>query len=405
MPYGSARDLPKFREMQRQLKEMRRLRFLIPKEQRPQLENLSAELDHLADTVDSFYALLGPRNWIFHDDLNADAMADLARVHSDDPEAAEQVLIAWYQADDCLPNLVRRLHWHEALRARMPLLQFALDDFHSGRYYAVVQTLLSVMDGFVNDLDPANRKGLHAREPDELEGWNSVVGHHLGLSHAHKSFTKRVNARNDDPIYELHRNGIAHGMLTNYNNVVVATKAWNRLFAVADWAKAVELEQQEAAKPAEPPLRELLARVKANAEAKVALEEFTPVTLTTEDSGLVSHPVYGACTHFLNAWRENNNYGRMAEVITSTAGKVAPIDVRNDYQGSALTEFRITAIDQQAAAVCIVTTELMIDGVPRTPELRWVREGPDGQIAPPNEPGAEWRLLWWGYPHMIRDGN
>lgn len=41
-----------------------------------------------------------------------------------------------------------------------------------------------------NDLDTATRQGLHARPMEDMVAWDSVVGHHLGLSHAHQSFVK-----------------------------------------------------------------------------------------------------------------------------------------------------------------------------------------------------------------------
>lgn len=82
MPYGSARDLPKFQEMQRQLSAMRLLRFLVPKDQRAALGEIPALLDHLVNTVDSFYSLLGDRNWVFHDDLSVPDMAELVSRNS-----------------------------------------------------------------------------------------------------------------------------------------------------------------------------------------------------------------------------------------------------------------------------------------------------------------------------------
>ncbi|WP_157621896.1 hypothetical protein [Serinicoccus hydrothermalis] len=200
--------------MEQQLLGMRLLKVLLPKEERHLLKDLPAQLDYMASTVDGFYALLGPRHWVFHDDLALDDMANLVADHVDDPEGAEQAFIAWYQDGDRLPRLVKRLHGHPGLRVRMHLLRWALEDYQAGRYYAVVQVLLSAMDGFVNDLDPANRRGLHTREPDEMDAWNSVVGHHQGLSAAHATFTKSFKARNDDPVYEVYRNGIVHGMLT-----------------------------------------------------------------------------------------------------------------------------------------------------------------------------------------------
>lgn len=403
MPYGSARDLPAFVEMEQQLKAMRLLGFILPKEDRLTLRELPAKLRHLSTTVDAFYDLLGPRNWVFHEDLNATDMATLTTTHHQDPEGAETAFIAWYQAEDHLAWMTRRLNGHEGLRARMHLLQLALDDYQSERFYAVVQVLLSVMDGFVNDLTPANRRGLHAREAEELAAWNSVVGHHLGLTSAHKTFTRSFKARNDEPVHELYRNGIVHGMLTNYDNVVVATKAWNRLFAIADWARAMENEQREATKAPDPTWRDLFSQLRNNAETKKALEAFAPVRLDAGDQGITSHPVYQATTDFLQAWQQRN-YGKMSKAITNAVKGAAPVEVRDDYQGHTLEDFELLSLSHSAAAITTVTLRLQIDGAAHTPELRWVREGPDGRSAAPNQPG-DWRLMWWGFPYMTRDAD
>jgi hypothetical protein len=78
-------------------------------------------------------------------------------------------------------------------------------------------------------------------------------------------------------LYELYRNGIIHGTLLNYDNDVVATKAWNRLFAVVDWAKARTKEQQPPR--AEPTWWEVFAQLADNARKERAAKECdrTPV--------------------------------------------------------------------------------------------------------------------------------
>ena len=401
--YGSARDLPKFREMQQQLTAMRLLRFLLPKKDRHLLKELPAQLNDLADTVDAFYALLGSRHWVFHEDLSVDDMANLVARSDGDPSRAEQALIDWYGDDDRLSFLVRRLNALPGLRARMHLLWLTLEDYEAERYYAVVQVLLSVMDGFVNDLHPSNRRGLHAREPGEMDAWDSVVGHHLGLSAAHVTFTKGFKARNDEPVDELYRNGIVHGMLTNYNNVVVATKAWNRLFAVADWACSLEAQQREAEKPPDPTWRELFERLRVNEESKAALAAFTPVTLTQADQGMTAHPVCTATRAYLDAWTRKN-YGEMASLVTHMFASIKPGDVRADYQGFSLEEYDITSLNHGGASVCTVRLHVIINGASHSPQLRWVREGVDGQTAMPNQEG-EWHLMWWGVGHMTRDAE
>ena len=85
---------------------------------------------------------------------------------------------------------------------------------------------------------------MHAREPDEMVAWDSLVGHHKGLLAVMPEFLRTFKKRRDDEVFELHRHGIVHGTITNYNNKVVATKAWNMLGAVADWAAAKEKEAE-----------------------------------------------------------------------------------------------------------------------------------------------------------------
>lgn len=386
--------------MDQQLKALRLLGFLFPPAKRQEVRDLPKQLERLTRTVDSFYSLLGARHWVFHQDLSIDDMAGLIDTHASDPEGGEQSLIRWYAQQGRIRDLARRLGGLPDLRAREQVITFAVDDYEAGRYYAVVQVLLSVMDGFVNDVDKARRRGLHARGPEEMDAWDSVVGHHLGLSAAHATFCRTFKARSDEPVTELHRNGIVHGMLTNYNNEIVATKAWNRLFAVADWARSLEAKQREAAKPPGPTWRELAAKLSDNAATRAALSAFEPSTLATGDAGFAEHEVYAACLDFFQSW-QGRNFGAMATSATDFGKEVAPVQMRNEYQERTLDAFEIVALNHSAAAVCTVSATLTIDGTVHTPELRWVREGRDRAAAAPNQPGA-WRLVWWGFPHMLR---
>ncbi|MGV1005070.1 MAG: hypothetical protein ACOYEV_09970, partial [Candidatus Nanopelagicales bacterium] len=77
---------------------------------------------------------------------------------SKDPATAEARLIDYYKSADRITFPLRRLHRFEAMRPRIDLLQKALTDYEAGRYYSTVLVLLSVMDGFVNDLDTATRQ-------------------------------------------------------------------------------------------------------------------------------------------------------------------------------------------------------------------------------------------------------
>ncbi len=65
-PYGSARDLPSDKEMEQQIAAFRLLGFLLSKDQRKQLKDLQREHRRITEIVDTFYALLGERNWCIH---------------------------------------------------------------------------------------------------------------------------------------------------------------------------------------------------------------------------------------------------------------------------------------------------------------------------------------------------
>lgn len=163
----------------------------------------------------------------------------------------------------------------------------------------------------------------------------------------------------DEEVHELYRNGIVHGMLVNFNNPVVATKAWNRLFAVADWAAS--LERGAAPPEPEPSWRELIEKIRRNAEMRRALDEWRPQTLTEDDAAFETDPLYLLTDEFLDAWIRKN-YGAMASKLASlvrektqgaTAGRV-----REDFSLVGLTEYKITRLDFQAMAACEVDVEL-----------------------------------------------
>ena len=69
-----------------------------------------------------------------------------------------------------------------------------------------------------------------------MSAWDKAAGHHQGLANAHRTWTKRVSKLDSSEQFELRRHGLVHGMLPNFDNPVIATKAWNLLFAVSDWA-------------------------------------------------------------------------------------------------------------------------------------------------------------------------
>jgi hypothetical protein len=387
-------------ELLTQLKSIKLVtRFILRGERKSMLE-LERQVKYLASVVDRFYDLLGPRHWVFHEDFDPTRIDALLGFPA---EVAERALIDQYKERETLRFWVGRLARFPELQVRMALIERAEADFREGRYYATVQTLISVMDGFVNDVVSEERRGLHARDEDDMTAWDSVVGHHMGLTHAHKTFTKTFRKTSTEEVHELYRNGIVHGMLVNYDNDLVGAKAWNRLFAVADWAAS--REKGRAIPKQRPSWRELFRSIDQNRRVREALDLWRPSSLLAEDDDFESDLVVAASRAYLEAWRAKN-YGRMAALLSpllaeDTPGKTAGM-VRAEFDETELGSFDLQRVDHKAAAVAQVDIGLTVDGKRRLGRMRWIRTGPDGQSVAPNQDGS-WRLMTWTATAMANE--
>ncbi|MCX5079165.1 hypothetical protein OHA84_38130 (plasmid) [Streptomyces sp. NBC_00513] len=408
MSYASARDLPSFLESERQLKALR----LFAWPMRARIKSIERDMHELAGTVDAFYELLSDKHWIFHDHLSLTAVRALLAEAPEDPDQAEKMLIDHYNDREHLRLMLGPLRDLSAMRRRLPLVEKAQEDYFAGRFYSCVQVLLSVMDGFVNEFETV-RRGLHARTPEELHAWDSVVGHHRGLQHAHRTFTKGRTNTKEEPVYELYRNGIVHGSILNYDNIIVATKAWNRLFAVADWARATQKEQQEVA---EPPtwselgkqLKDTFGQLIDQAQINRLNEQWSPQELLSDSEAFTAHPAYDLSERLLTYW-VRSNYGSLSDLISrdlhTKHGKAARSEVRRVYQDLPLASFEIVAVGHDMPAACTVTVRLTHpDGRTSTAGLRWIREDDRALPRPDPWPG-QWRLSNWEPWHLIARGE
>lgn len=398
--YGSANDLPSVVEMRQILAAAKLLTRFVGRKQRQSFLDIEAQLKETTGQVDAFYAVLGDKYWVYPDYLPT---ADRRRLVALPPDEAERALIDLHKQDELLKRMVLRMHGHPATRARIVHIKRAADNYSAGRYMECVLLLLTVMDGFVADVDPSTGRGLHTREADEMVAWDSIVGHHKGLAHAHTMFTKTSRRTTDGPLVDLQRHGIIHGRQLSYDNDVVATKAWNQVLALLDWAKSLELKNR----PVEPKpsWRELGVQLQQNAANKAALAAWEPSVLTADDAGFVSDPVVEITTTYLVDW-QHRRYGPMAKRLSAmflmgSDGKRAG-QVRSEYDAFPLETFRVVQVNNQAAAISEVTVDLTIDGVARPGVMRWMRETADGKPAGPADE-AEWRLVTWGPYAFLRD--
>ena len=394
-PYGSARDLPSYQELARQIQGGKLLTRFIARNHRSEFLNIERQLNHLVAVVDRFYDRLGPLNWTFHELLPlSDVEAILDQTTT--PAEAEQGLIEIYRETDKLAFWTRRLYGVEGLRERSHQIERAREHYFADQFDSAVLHLIAVMDGFVNDFEPDRRRGLASRDPDDMTAWDSVVGHHLGLTNALKAYDKTVKKRVDEEIYELHRHGIVHGAITQFDNVVVATKAWNMLFAVVDWATATKKVRQP--EPAKTSFREVLHQMASNRKIKKELETWKPSRLSVSDVSFKDHEIYTLTVEFLTGWRRNNfgalsrfpsrQFGRKGTTLGQMAGQL-----REVFDGFVLSEFRVTELENIAPVVWLSRGEATVNESPGTLECRWTLEEADGGFGYGSD-SALWRLVF-----------
>ena len=394
-PYGSVSDLPTVQKIERELAAFEALGALMPTVNTGEIQALKRQHRELVDLVEGFYRLLGPRNWVFTEDLSVTEIGPI--VATNDPVVAEEMLVDYYQSDKRISFQLLRLNRYADMKPRMLLLEKALADYQAGRYYSVVLVLLAVMDGFVNDVDKQNRQNLNARSAEDMIPWDSVAGHHLGLSHAHASFNKSVRKLDTAEATELFRNGIMHGMVVNFDNVLVATKAWNRLFAVVDWAEG--RRKKAIPKKPEPSWGELATQFETRQDVKRRLAKWRAYDYMVSEVVSERTDLDRTCADFLERW-ERNQWGPLGQhfsvgVPRPSVGELA-VSAKSMYQGHDLTDWKLERVFHRGASMAESQVRLEVNGERHTVLLRWVFSDLQGEQLFDWTPGGVWRLANYG---------
>ena len=393
-PYGSAKDLPSYKELREQLKAFKLL-TILPRlsSNRKIIRELETKLNQLTSVVDSFYALLGVRKWVFHEKMNLKTIEGIVK-EGTNIELAEKKLIDTYRDNPTMESYIQGLYAHEEFRFRRHHIERALEHYRAGHFDSCVLHLLAVMDGFVNDYPDENRIGLHAREKGDMVAWDSVTGHHLGLYSVMDDFKATFKKRVDDEVFNLHRHGIVHGSIANFDNVIVATKAWNLLFAVSDWATAKS--KQETPKPS---FKDTIADLRRWSDYDKYKREFKPNTVTSSDVGFSREQVFKRSSAFLDSWQN----GRWALVM----GFIPPIIRKDQSEGWAIQyakdTFRDYAISQWSIESIVypqpssadIRGVILLGDTKKQFNIRMALYCSSGNAAVPGQENADWYVGIW----------
>jgi len=202
-----------------------------------QLTDMEKEFNLISKTPDKFNNFFSQKGWIAHESMNSELMVSSVKLaESGRVEEAEQKLTDYYSSNE-IEWHVQILNTIEAFSIRSDFFQFAYGDTISGRYYSAIPILLMMIDGVVNDIN--KDKGFFA-ERAALEAWDSIAAHSTGLLFLKDLFNSGRNKTTSEDIFLPYRNGILHGRDLGYANKIVLAKCWAAVFAVRDWAAALE---------------------------------------------------------------------------------------------------------------------------------------------------------------------
>lgn len=343
-------------------------------------DEIEKQFEEISKSPDQFNHYFSELGWIAHESGNHDLILEcIALAEADDVKAAEDRLADHYTSD-AIQWMVTATYGVTEFRMRNNLIKAAFEDTKAQRFHSAIPLLLMIIDGTVNDISKS--KGFFAENTD-LTAWDSIAAHSSGLSKLRDILNVTRKSTTTEEIFFPYRNGILHGRDLSYANKYVAGKAWLTLFAINDWAKAIQKNKDNPPKEVKKPtLKEALAGLRDSANKyrlqkekrsetdqfvnhwksrKPVLNEDFPAQGTEEEYEEVT-PERDA-VHFLSNW-QRNNYGQMAKQIHSFSNEVnigkEAGRVRKVFEQKTLRSFEILSVEHQSPAIAEVKVKTVI---------------------------------------------
>ncbi|MBC8506319.1 MAG: hypothetical protein ISR58_13215 [Anaerolineales bacterium] len=372
-------------------------------------DELAKQVDEMTAIPDKFNDMFSDKGWILFDSMSLDVAKQAIEIAETDGIDTADEYLANYFSPDWVEQRMSWLKYIEGFRERFEIAQLALEDYKTGRYYASVLVTLSLIDGWVCELNIIDfqRHGFFS-EKSQLVAWDSISAHPKGLAKLKEIFGKARMMTRSDEIRLPYRHGIVHGMDLGYNNKYVAAKCWATLFAVRDWvikAARDELKPPELKPKIEKTLWESIESYQKVREQTEQLRQWQPrVVIIGQDI-----PTHGntdeyppntpeqKMVEFLNYW-ERNNYGYMANCYAPML-EMKPVTVREEFEHRILVQYELLEIAEITSAVADAKVKVKLeknDGeVDAILEFRIVCNTKDGDIAYIQTDETIWGITTW----------
>lgn len=418
--------------------------FSNTRESLPQLASQSLKFIEHIDTVDRFYEIFQDEQWIFHESLQvhkiqfmlAQAEVGIISVREASSKMADiydEEMIEWGISKLKSINNLMSEKENGPFLDRTFLLWDARDMYLSEHYRGCIHLLLACVDGAVNDfyLPGESKQGLWKRAPETVVSYDTYAGHKHGLMEVlktAKSSVSKLPIRTVEERYEamlsgqtngdtwggmfsersLRRNGIEHGMLINYNNKIVAAKAWNLIFSVGDWMNSIHKAMKPV--PTTKSLSELIKDTESNWKYKKLSEAHVKLELEPDHDEFAKHPLYTRTEDFLECWKGTKNGVKCRQMWQFGTERTLPFwwnrkndrDIKDHFAMHKIRGFQIDRINHYSYEFADVHVTCHFDGYIRSERvdrdismiLKWILTD-ESDTLPFESDNPNWYLLTW----------
>lgn len=412
-------NLPSIKKLQNDIKAVRKISFLLPKEKRKQVVEIDNQLTHLTTQFELFNKNFSDFGWCAYDSMNLKLMEQANQTFKiGGIDKGEEILLQYYK--DEVKNITQFLKCKsKSYMDRADLIDKALEDHFDGRYHASIPLFLIIIDGSVNDFTKS--KGFFA-EGTDVSAWDCLVGCDDGLSKMKDLFNRRRNKTNLDEIRMPYRNGILHGRDLNYANEYVSCKCLSLMFALADWMQMKNNEENRKEKFIEetnpPSFSESLKMLKQIKIDKNEIRNWKkryveigmdiPNVLTIDDCKEYNYLI--PIVEMFSAW-ESKNYGKLSILLKNMfsyeeSDRKRAGECRNFFDSKELISYELKEIEERGCAITRVLVEVKWKSLENIHdellEFGVIYQNESKEIALPWKNNGEWIIMPWNVQGLYK---
>lgn len=388
----------------------------------PKFENVLSSFAQLKDQTsilllpDKFNELFSTHGWIAYESMSAEVIKNAIHLHETSGlDVADAYLAETY--DEAILNWgIMRFTSYFEFRRRMRLAELAKIDYLEGRYHACVPLLLSLLDGIVNDV--SKHVGFFAGNTN-LTAWDCIAGHETGLQNLAGLLNKGRNKTSEDSITIPYRNGILHGRDLAFDNKIVAAKCWAALFAIRDWASALQDGKKEASHKKELSWQEFFSKINETNQINKALENWKARSVSDMPylpfngniSELPSNTPEAIVGRFINNWQAKR-FGPLSEDLlnyTNPSQGIKAGRAKQDFSKYTPTSYVILDVNDETSAISNVLVEFSFEIeskiINRNLLIRMCYVDTENNLLPRNFENGRWQIIQNSFSEVIYNDN